>query len=56
MSPRECGRQARWLCPRAVCPPVEVERLIGKLKAHMAVAMRFDKRAFVLEGTVSLTR
>lgn len=32
----------------------EVERLIGKLKTHRAVAMRFDKRAFVFEGTVSV--
>lgn len=32
----------------------EVERLIGKLKINRAVAMRFDKRAYVFHGTVSV--
>ncbi|MER6129251.1 IS5 family transposase [Streptomyces sp. NPDC001795] len=32
----------------------EVERLINKLKINRAVAMRFDKRAYVFHGTVTL--
>ncbi|MFJ7098736.1 IS5 family transposase [Streptomyces mirabilis] len=32
----------------------EVERLINKLKIKPAVAMRFDKRAYVFHGTVTL--
>lgn len=32
----------------------EVERLIGKLKINRAVAMRFDKRAYVFHGTVTV--
>ncbi|MFG2367987.1 IS5 family transposase [Streptomyces mirabilis] len=32
----------------------EVERLINKLKVNRAVAMRFDKRAYVFHGTVTL--
>lgn len=32
----------------------EVERLINKLKINRAVAMRFDKRAFVFHGTVTV--
>jgi transposase len=32
----------------------EVERLINKLKIKRAVAMRFDKRAYVFHGTVTL--
>ncbi|ARX80688.1 transposase [Streptomyces alboflavus] len=30
-----------------------MERLIGTLKANRAVAMRFDKRAYVFHGTVT---
>ncbi|MFD7233190.1 IS5 family transposase [Streptomyces sp. NPDC059881] len=32
----------------------EVERLINRLKANRAVAMRFDKRAYVFHGTVTV--
>ncbi|MFE3776063.1 IS5 family transposase [Streptomyces sp. NPDC059122] len=32
----------------------EVERLIGKLKINQAVATRFDKRAYVFYGTVTV--
>lgn len=32
----------------------EVERLIGKLKINRAVATRFEKRAYVFHGTVTL--
>jgi len=32
----------------------EVERLVGKLKGNRAVAMRFDKRAYVFHGTVTV--
>lgn len=32
----------------------EVERLINRLKANRAVAMRFDKRAYVFYGTVTV--
>lgn len=32
----------------------EVERLINKLKSNRAVATRFDKRAFVFHGTVTV--
>lgn len=32
----------------------EVERLMARLKAHRAVATRFDKRAFVYHGSVTL--
>ncbi|MCZ0992209.1 IS5 family transposase [Streptomyces noursei] len=32
----------------------EVERLIGKLKINRAVAMRFDKRAYIFHGTVTI--
>ncbi|GGV05902.1 hypothetical protein GCM10010211_85790 [Streptomyces albospinus] len=32
----------------------EVERLVNKLKINRAVAMRFDKRAYVVHGTVTL--
>ncbi len=32
----------------------EVERLISRLKIYRAVAMRFDKRAYVFHGTVTV--
>lgn len=32
----------------------EVERMINRLKSHRAVAMRFDKRAYVFHGTVTV--
>ncbi len=52
-----CGSRGGWPTSFEKARNVrrnEVERLIGKLKINRAVATRFDKRAYVFHGTVTV--
>jgi transposase len=43
-----------WARPKPYLPKAGVERTILALKNSRAVATRFDKRAYVFHGTVTL--